>query len=58
MNQFGSSIRELFKTAETPLEAYTKSLKELIKSTFYIEEWLKIVLELKREKQRDNKPFL
>ena len=27
--------------------------KELIKSTFYIEEWLKIVLELKREKQRD-----
>ena len=52
MNAFGSSIRELFRTAETPLEAYTLSLRNLINSTFYIGEWLRIILDQKREKER------
>ena len=53
MQQFGSSIRELFKQPDTPIEVYTNSLKEMIKSTFYIEEWLKIVLDSRQEKRRN-----
>ena len=47
VSKFGSSIRELFKQPETPLEVYTKSLRELIQSTLYIEEWLQGFLENK-----------
>ena len=53
ISQVGSSIRELFKQPDTPIAEYTRALKEMIKSTFYIEEWLKIVLDLKQEKRRD-----
>ena len=57
VDRVGTSIREMF-VRNVSIEEYANSLVELIQYTYYIEEWLECVLDLKRQKQRDNKPFL
>ena len=49
MGKFGHSIKEYF-VQNTPIEEYTKALLDLIQYTYFIEEWLKCVLKLKRDK--------
>jgi hypothetical protein len=53
MDRFGSSIKEFF-VQNVPIEDYTKALLDLIKCTFYIEDWLRCVLILKHQKQKEN----
>lgn len=53
---FGNQLKELF-VQTTPIAEYTKALLDFIQSTYYIEEWLRRVLQLKLQKQKEAKPF-
>lgn len=57
VDRVGTSLREMFGRTVS-IEEYATSLVDLIQYTYYIEEWLECVLDLKRQKQKDNKPFL
>ena len=47
MKNFGSSIKEIF-VQQVPIENYTYALLDLIRQTYYIEEWLSCVLALSK----------
>ena len=54
MDKFGSSLKEFF-VQNISIESYTRALVDLIQYTYYIEEWLKSVLDLKLQQQKLNK---
>ena len=54
MGKFGHSIKEYF-VQNTPIEEYTKALLDLIQFTYFIEEWLKCVLLMKKSQKQNFK---
>ena len=49
IGKFGTSIKEFF-VQNVPIEDYSKSLLDLIQFTYFVEEWLQRVLQLKQQK--------